>query len=50
MFISCHELVAAIKDKQKVLLLDMRREQEFNDSHIRDIDCLNVPEDMIYPG
>ncbi|KAF5289603.1 hypothetical protein FQR65_LT11794 [Abscondita terminalis] len=48
-FISCMELQNALK-KFNLLIMDVRDETEFKESHIKDVKCINIPEHLIQSG
>ncbi|KAK4871725.1 hypothetical protein RN001_015849 [Aquatica leii] len=48
-FISCAELHQALK-VFNLLIMDVRDVNEFRQSHIRDVKCINIPEDLIHSG
>ncbi|GFR96126.1 ubiquitin carboxyl-terminal hydrolase 8 [Elysia marginata] len=49
--IECTSLCSLLRDTAtKVIIMDVRKVEDFSQSHISNPDCINVPEDIIIPG
>lgn len=50
MFIACKQLMDAHIAKKNILVMDARRKEDFQESKLKDIESVNIPENVIMSG
>lgn len=48
--ITCLELIKVYEKSKNVLIIDARSEEDYQESHIRDFENMNIPENLILSG
>lgn len=48
--ITCLELMQVLAKTNNVLIIDARNSDDYQESHIKDFDSMNIPENLIVSG
>lgn len=50
MFIVCKQLIDAHIAKKNILVMDARRKEDYEESRLKDVESVNIPENIIMSG
>lgn len=50
MAVTSQDVIKAFQSGKKLLVVDIRKESDYVESHIKDIENINVPENLISSG